>query len=65
MRNRENIENIEIVRRTAITIMENIIYTGINNEYKQIGTLHILTALTHVSIPARASLPYLFESVSF
>jgi len=65
MRIRENVENINIVRRTAITIMENIIYTGINNEYKQIGTLHILTALTHVSIPARASLPWLYESVNF
>ena len=65
MRIRENIEDIIIVRRAAITIMENIIYTGINNEYKQIGALHVLTALTHVSIQAGASLPWLFESVSF
>ena len=39
---------------------ENIIYTGINNEYRQIGAMR---ALTLVSPNARAGLPWLYESV--
>jgi hypothetical protein len=65
MRIPANAQNIEIVKRTCITIMENLVYTGINNDFKQIATLHILTAISHVSDEARNSLPYLYESISF
>ena len=60
---RENIENIDYVKRACITVMENLIYTGINNEYKQIGTMHVLRGLTMVSNEARANLPWLYESI--
>lgn len=62
---RENMENVNYVKRACITVMENMVYTGINSEYKQIGTLHVLRALTMVSIEARANLPWLYESVDF
>ena len=60
---RENMENVDYVKRACVTVMENLIYTGINNEYKQIGTMHILRALTMVSNEARANLPWLYESI--
>ena len=63
IRNRENIENIEVMKGICLTVIENIIYTGINNEYRQIGAMHVLSALTLVSPNARAGLPWLYESV--
>jgi len=62
-----NVSNysIEDMRKRALTIMENIIYTGIDIEYRKLGALHVLSALTLVSIPARNSLPWLYESVSY
>ena len=65
MRIPENAQNLEIVKKACITIMENLVYTGINNDFKQIAVLHILTAITHVSHEAQISLPYLYESISF
>ena len=60
---RENTENISYVRKACLTVMENIVYTGINDEYKQLGAMHVLRALTMVSGDARASLPWLYESI--
>ena len=54
----------EDMQKYALTIMENIIYTGIDLEYRKLGVLHVLTALTLVSIPARTSLPWLYESIA-
>ena len=45
-------------------ILENMVYSGINIEYRKIGTLHALSALTLVSVPARESMPWLYESVN-
>ena len=56
-------ENTELMQRCCLVVMENMIYTGINNEYKQIAAMHILSALTLVSDGARGSLPWLYESV--
>ena len=64
IRERNNMENIEIIRKACLTVMENIILTGITDEYRQLGAMHVLSALTLVSIPARANLPWLYESVS-
>lgn len=65
MRSPENANNLEIVKLACITIMENLIYTGINDDFKQIAALHILTAITHVSEDARNQLPYLYDSINF
>jgi hypothetical protein len=40
-----------------------MVYCGIDDEYRKIGTLHALTALTIVSNGARNSLPWLYESL--
>lgn len=63
IRIQENIENTELMKNASLTIMENFIYTGINSEFKQIGAMHVLSALTIVSPQARGSLPWLYESV--
>lgn len=51
------------VKRTCVTIIENIIYTGINTEYKHIGSMHVLTAFTMISQDARDNMPWLYESI--
>jgi hypothetical protein len=43
--------------------MENMIYCGIDDEYRKIGALHVLTALTNVSLEARNAMPWLFDTL--
>jgi hypothetical protein len=49
----------------CLTAMENMIYTGIDEEYRKLGTLHVLSALTLVSIPAKNAMPWLYDSLAF
>lgn len=51
--------------RRAVTVIENIIFSGGDIEYRKLGAIHILTALTMVSAGAREALPWLYESVVF
>lgn len=61
---RENsTDRTRLLKKTSLTIMENFVYTGINNDNKQLGCMIVLSALTMVSIPARNSLPWLYESL--
>jgi len=53
------------IQNACLTTLENMVYTGINEEYRRLGTFHALSALTLVSSDARASLPWLYESVAF
>jgi len=60
---KNDIHDIEVLKKTSITIMENLIYTGINEEYKQLGAIIVLTALTTVSNDAREKMPFYYESL--
>lgn len=59
------IETIDDCRNYSLSIMENIVYGTNNIENKKLGILHILTALTVASIPARQAIPWLYESVIY
>jgi hypothetical protein len=54
---------IELIREMCLKVIEYMVYCGIDDEYKKIGTLHVLTCLTGVSMGARTSLPWLYESL--
>ena len=56
------LDQIQVI---CTTVMENLIYSGIDVEYRKIGTLHVLSALTLVSSPARIAMPWLYESIVF
>ena len=58
-------EDIDELRRVCLTVMENFIYTGTNEDFRKIGAMHVLTILTHVSSNARESIPWLYESITF
>ena len=53
------------LRRVCITVMENFVYTGVDDDFRKIGAMHVLTILTHVSPNARDSIPWLYESIIF
>jgi len=56
------LDQIQVI---CTTVIENLIYSGIDEEYRKIGTLHVLSALTLVSGPARMAMPWLYESIVF
>lgn len=47
----------------CVNVMENIIMTAFDVEFQKLGCLHVLTALTVVSIPARIQYEYLYDSL--
>lgn len=56
--------SIDDLQRACIIVLENMTYSGTNDEFKQLGVMHALTALTIVSHDARIALPWLYESVA-
>lgn len=60
-----NITDIYDARLICLIVFENLVYSGLLDEYRLIGTLHALTALTVVSEPARITYDYLYESTDY
>lgn len=57
----DEVERFEY-QEACLTLMEHMVYTGINEESRRLGALHILNQLTHVSYLARTALPWLYDS---
>lgn len=55
--------SFELIQDMCLKVMENMVYCGLDDEYKKIGALHVLICLTGVSMGARTSLPWLYESL--
>lgn len=53
----------EEMRDACLRLMENMVYGGIDLEHRKLGTLHVLSILTLVSLPARISMSWLYESL--
>ena len=53
------------LKKLCLIIFENLVYTGTDDEYRKIGALHALSALTLVSVGARIAMPWLYESVIY
>ena len=62
-KNKEENITFEQIQKGCLIVMENMTYSGINIDSRKIGVLHILTALTMVSINARQTMPWLYESI--
>jgi len=60
----DDVFDIDKMKDVCITIIENMIFSGINDDYKTIGSFHVLTAFTLISVDARNALPWLYESIS-
>ena len=55
--------SLQEIKTACLIVFENMIYSGIDDEYRKIGAFHALSALTIVSRGARSSMPWLYESV--
>jgi hypothetical protein len=51
------------LKQLCLICFENLVYTGLDDEHRKLGTMHALSALTLVSLGARVSLPWLYDSV--
>ena len=54
---------IEQLQGICLSVMEDMVYTGVSNEFKTLGSIHILSVLTIVNHGARQALPWLYESL--
>lgn len=57
--------NLWNVKNIFLDIIEKLINSGIDNDNKSLGAYYVLGALTLVNPEAAASLPWLFQSVSY
>jgi len=55
--------SLQQIQTACLIVFENLVYSGIDDEYKRLGAFHALSALTTVSIGARTAMPWLYESV--
>lgn len=51
------------MKKACLIVIENLVYSSIDIEYRKIGALHALSALTMISPNARLSLRWLYESI--
>ena len=64
-----NIVNIHtfrpnMIKEFALSCIERLVKRGTSTEYKSLGAIYVLTALTLVSNSAATSLPWLYQSVA-
>jgi len=52
-------------KKICVVTFENLIYSGRDDTYKNLIVIHILSALTLVSIEAREALPWLYDSIVY
>jgi hypothetical protein len=66
---RRSVQNNEItleqMKLACLIVFENMIYSGINEDYRKIGCFHVLSALTIVSLEARNAMMWLYESIVY
>ena len=55
--------NYDVLQNISLTIIEKLVYSGINQDSKSLGALYVLTALTLVSSNAADAMPWLYNSV--
>ncbi len=58
-----NLTTFDTLREIALNTIINFVYKGQSDDYKQLGAIYVLMALTTVSTDAANSLPWLYESV--
>jgi hypothetical protein len=51
------------IQTACVIVFENLVYSGVSEEYKTLGAFYAMSALTLVSPDARHSMPWLYEAV--
>ena len=55
--------SLEDLQNLCLSVIEDLVYTGVDVEYKTLGALHVLSVLTIVNYSAREAMPWLYESL--
>ena len=55
--------SLEDLQNLCLSVIEDMVYTGVDVEYRTLGALHVLSVLTIVSYSAREAMPWLYESL--
>ena len=58
-----NDRNLEFMQCLCLHAMENMVFSGLDIEYRKLGAMHVLTALTVVSLPCRNTMFWLYETL--
>jgi len=61
----QNCQDIYILRIYILSILEKLVYSGVDRDNKSLGTYYVLAALTLVNINAAISMPWLYQSVAY
>lgn len=56
---------LEQIKNGCLTVIENMVFLGINEDSRKLGAFHALSALTIVSAGARQAMPWLYDSVAY
>jgi len=56
---------LEQLQCLCLSVMEDMVYTGVESEFKTLGSLHVLSVLTIVNNGARQALPWLYDSLIY
>jgi hypothetical protein len=56
---------LDQIRIGCLTVFENMVFLGINDDSRRLGAFHSLSALTIVSPGARQAMPWLYDSVAY
>ena len=51
------------IQENCLRVFENMIFMGVDDEHRKLGAFHALSALTVVSMGARDTMPWLYESL--
>ena len=54
--------SMDQIRMANISAIELLVYTGIDNEFRKLGAIYVISALTSVSESARTAVPWLYEA---
>lgn len=55
--------NTQQLKCRCLSVMEDMVYTGVENEYRTLGAFHVLSVLTVINGNARQNMPWLYESL--
>ena len=55
--------NYDVLANISLTLIEKMVYSGIDQDSRSLGALYVLTALTLVSPNAADAMPWLYNSV--
>jgi len=57
--------NTNIIKKNIVSVLEELITKGVNEDSKKLGVFYILSSLTLVSSEAAENMPWLYESVIY